>query len=89
MKKTTFNKIPAFLLSLLISLGFGAACLKIPSLSQIISSKGNINLLTYAMTVVLFCLLFLVICLAASRLHSTNSRQQPMESELSADHVPA
>ena len=84
MKKTTFNKIPAFLLSLLISLGFGAACLKIPSLSQIISSKGNINLLTYAMTVVLFCLLFLVICLAASRLHSTDSRQQPMAAFLLA-----
>ncbi len=100
MKKTTFNKIPAFLLSLLISLGFGAACLKIPSLSQIISGKGNINLLTYAMTVVLFCLLFLVICLAASRLHSTDSWQQSMAAfllalillagnlSLSADHVP-
>ena len=95
MKKTTFNKIPAFLLSLLISLGFGAACLKIPSLSQIISGKGNINLLTYAMTVVPG---YLPCSIQASQyefqatVHGslfTCFDSSGRESELSADHVPA
>lgn len=54
----TSNKIYSFLFALLFSFGFGAACLKIPALTDFISSRGNLNLLTYALTVVLFCILY-------------------------------
>lgn len=46
--------------SLLISALFFAGCLKIPALSQWISSHGNINILVYGMTLVLFCLCFVL-----------------------------
>ena len=54
------NKINAFLAAFALSLVFGACCLKIPFLSEAISARGNINLLTYAMVIILFCLLFLL-----------------------------
>ena len=54
--KTTDNKIYVFLFSLFLSLGTGALILKIPSCSEVVTSKGNINLLTYGITVVLFCI---------------------------------
>ncbi|HIY01686.1 MAG TPA: hypothetical protein IAA26_07575 [Candidatus Blautia faecipullorum] len=66
MKPST-NKITAFLVSLLISFGFAACCLKIPSVSATVSSLGNLNLLTYAMTVILFCVSYLVLCLVTNR----------------------
>ena len=56
--KYSSDKIYSFILSLLLSFGFGAACLKLPALNAWISSHGNINLLTYALTVVLFCALY-------------------------------
>lgn len=61
--KTSTNKITAFLVSLLISFGFAACCLKIPPVSSLISSIGNLNLLTYAGTVILFCVSYLLISL--------------------------
>lgn len=57
--KTSTNKITAFLVSLAVSLGFAGFCLKFPTISAIISSVGNLNLLTYAATVILFCVSYL------------------------------
>lgn len=54
------NKITAFLLSFLLSIGMGACCLKVPALSAAISARGNLNLLTYALQIVSFCILYLV-----------------------------
>ncbi len=53
------NKILAFVMALLLSFGFAACCLKLPALSESIASLGNINLITYALQIILFCLLFL------------------------------
>lgn len=58
--KSSMNKIYAFLAALTLSLLAGACCLKVPFLSEAISARGNINLLTYAMVIVLFCLLYLL-----------------------------
>lgn len=60
---TSTNKITAFLVSLLISFSFATCCLRIPAFSEVISSRGNVNLLTYAMTVILFCISYLLISL--------------------------
>lgn len=57
--KSSLNKITAFAISLLAAFGFAACCLKIPALSSIIESKGNINILTYGATILLFCFFFL------------------------------
>lgn len=75
--KTSTNKILSFLFSLLFSFVFAACCLKIPSLSEIISSKGNINLLTYAMTVILFCISYLLISLLLIRTKKTAVLDRP------------
>lgn len=75
--KTSTNKILSFLFSLLFSFVFAACCLKIPSLSEIISSKGNINLLTYAMTVILFCISYLLISLLLMRTKKTAVLDRP------------
>lgn len=56
--RSSMNKITAFLAALLLSFGFSACCLKIPALSNAISARGNVNLLTFAMQIMLFCLLF-------------------------------
>lgn len=56
----SMNKIFAFFAAVLLSLGFAACCLKIPFLSSAIGAVGNINLLTYGMLLILFCLLFVV-----------------------------
>ena len=60
MNSTSMNKIIAFLSALLLSFGFAACCLNVPALSGWISARGNINLLTYALQIVLFCLLFMI-----------------------------
>lgn len=70
--KTSTNKITAFLVSLLISFGFAACCLKIPPVSSLISSIGNLNLLTYAGTVILFCVSYLLISLLLDRTIKNN-----------------
>ena len=44
--------------ALLISAVFFVCCLRVQSLAEIISSYGNINILVYGMTLVLFCLVF-------------------------------
>lgn len=75
--KTSTNKILSFLFSLLFSFVFAACCLKIPSLSEMISSKGNINLLTYAMTVILFCISYLLISLLLMRTKKTAVLDRP------------
>lgn len=62
--KTSTNKIATFLVSLLISAGFAICCFEVPAIQAAISAKGNINLLTYAMTVILFCLSYLLISMA-------------------------
>lgn len=54
----SMNKIIAFFAALVLTLVFAACCLEIPVLSSAIASVGNINLLTYGMLLVLFCLLF-------------------------------
>ncbi len=58
--QNSMNKIIAFMMALLLSFGFAACCLKIPALSESIASFGNINLITYALQILLFCLLFLL-----------------------------
>ena len=68
--KTSTNRISAFFLSFLLSLGFCTACLRVPFLTEAISSKGNLNLLTYAMTVVLFCLSYLILCIFLTHIPS-------------------
>lgn len=45
-------------IALLISIVFFVCCLKIPALSAVISAHGNINILVYGMTLVLFCIFF-------------------------------
>lgn len=75
--KTSTNKILSFLFSLLFSFVFATCCLKIPSLSEMISSKGNINLLTYAMTVILFCISYLLISLLLIRTKKTAVLDRP------------
>ena len=75
--KTTDNKIYVFLFSLFLSLGTGALILKIPSLSEVVASKGNINLLTYGITVVLFCIVYFFGCLLVSRTSVSSHRQNP------------
>lgn len=75
--KTTDNKIYVFLFSLFLSLGTGALILKIPSLSEVVASKGNINLLTYGITVVLFCIVYFFGCLLVSRTSVSGHRQNP------------
>lgn len=52
------QKIVCGSIALLISTVFFVCCLKIPVLSAVISAHGNINILTYGMTLVLFCILF-------------------------------
>ena len=44
--------------ALLISAVFFVCCLRVQSLAEIISSYGNINILVYGMTLILFCLVF-------------------------------
>lgn len=75
--KTSTNKITAFLVSLLISFGFAACCLKIPPVSSLISSIGNLNLLTYAGTVILFCVSYLLISLLLDRTIKNNIFDRP------------
>ncbi|MCF0132403.1 MAG: hypothetical protein HUJ72_00910 [Blautia sp.] len=45
-------------IALLFSALFFALCMNVPALSQAIRSKGNINILVYAGTLVLFCCVF-------------------------------
>lgn len=61
--KTSTNKIMAFLVSLLISALFFICCFEIPAVQAAISAKGNINLLAYAMTIILFCISYLLVSL--------------------------
>ena len=75
--KTSTNKIMAFLVSLLISFGFAACCLKIPFISARISSAGNLNLLTYAVTVILFCVTYLLFSLLLNRTVKNNIFDRP------------
>lgn len=75
--KTSTNKILSFLLSLALSFGFAVCCLKVPTLSDAISSKGNINLLTYAMTVILFCLAYLLFSLLLAHLKKPSVLDKP------------
>ena len=65
--ETSSNKITAFLVSLMVSCVFAACCLKIPSVSGAVSSVGNLNLITYALTVILFCLSYLLCLLILNR----------------------
>ena len=65
--ETSSNKITAFLVSLMVSCVFTACCLKIPSVSGAVSSVGNLNLITYALTVILFCLSYLLCLLILNR----------------------
>lgn len=57
--KTSTNRIMVFA-SLILSAGFAVCCFRIPALSAAVSSIGNVNLLTYAMTVILFCVSYLI-----------------------------
>lgn len=82
--KTSTNKILSFLLSLVLSFVFAACCLKVPALSDAISSKGNINLLTYAMTVILFCLSYLLISLLLAHLKKPSVLDKPYPATIAA-----
>lgn len=46
-------------IALLVSVMFFVCCLKIPTASAAITAHGNINILTYGMTLVLFCISFI------------------------------
>ena len=76
--KTSTNKIMAFLVSLLIAFGFGASCLKIPAVSAAVSSAGNLNLITFALTVILFCLSYLLIHLLLDRIQKDPVLDRPV-----------
>lgn len=82
--KTSTNKILSFLLSLVLSFVFAACCLKVPALSNVVSSKGNINLLTYAMTVILFCLSYLLISLLLAHLKKPSVLDKPYPATIAA-----
>lgn len=58
-------------ISLLISAVFFCCCLKIPVLAEKISNFGNINMIVYGMTLVLFCAVFFLGMLI------TGSRKMP------------
>ena len=65
--KTSTNRIMAFFASLILSAGFAVCCFRIPALSAAVSSIGNVNLLTYAMTVILFCVSYLIFSILLAR----------------------
>ena len=60
MNQSEENRLFSGILAALTSAVFFTACLKIPALSAFISSAGNINLIVFAGTVILFCLSFLL-----------------------------
>ena len=52
---------------------FFVGCLKIPAISDKISSLGNINIVVYGMTLILFCLVFIVgLCIAGRKKTAEN-----------------
>lgn len=54
--------------ALLIAGVFFAGCLNISAVSEKISSWGNINIIVYGMTLILFCLVFIVgLCIAEKK----------------------
>ena len=57
MKKN--REIICGLTAWVLTVCFFLSCLLIPGLSERISEHGNINILVYGMTLVLFCILFL------------------------------
>ena len=57
MKKN--REIICGLTAWILTVCFFLSCLLIPGLSERISAHGNINILVYGMTLVLFCILFL------------------------------
>jgi len=61
MKKNTESKLIASAVSLLLAALFFGACLKVPPLTTFITAYGNLNILTFAGTTILFCLAFLLI----------------------------
>ncbi|MCH1981892.1 hypothetical protein MCG98_04810 [Ruminococcus sp. OA3] len=60
MNHSEENSLFSGILAALTAAVFFTACLKIPALSAFISSAGNINLIVFAGTVILFCLSFLL-----------------------------
>lgn len=82
--KTSTNKILSFLLSLALSFGFAVCCLQVPALSNAISSKGNINLLTYAIAVILFCLAYLLFSLLLAHLKKPSVLDKPYPATIAA-----
>ncbi|UWP58089.1 hypothetical protein [Ruminococcus gauvreauii] len=60
MNQSEENRLFSGILAALTSAVFFTACLKIPALSAFILSAGNINLIVFAGTVILFCLSFLL-----------------------------
>ncbi|MGI6007556.1 MAG: hypothetical protein ACOX8E_08725 [Ruminococcus sp.] len=67
MKPSDDSKLLAGILAAATTILFFAACLSIPALSARISSLGNLNLMTYAGGVLLFCLSCLLYCRLLSR----------------------
>lgn len=59
--KTSVNKIFAFLISITLSFFLAACCLKVPALTAAISARGNLNLLTYTVFVLVFIFSFMII----------------------------
>ena len=60
MKKTSSNKILAFMLAFFVSALFAFTGLKAQSFYDALSERGNANLLLYGLFIVLFCVLFFV-----------------------------
>ena len=58
MNHSDESKLCSGILALAAAALFFIACLKLPALSSAISGIGNLNMITYAGTVVLFCLTF-------------------------------
>ncbi|MGI6010754.1 MAG: hypothetical protein ACOX8H_04540 [Ruminococcus sp.] len=62
MNSSDNSKLAAGILAAGTTLLFFAACLAVPAISSQISSLGNLNLITYGGSVILFCLSFLLYC---------------------------
>ncbi|NCC43739.1 MAG: hypothetical protein EOM18_09215, partial [Clostridia bacterium] len=46
-------------IALILTAAFFVCCLKLPALSEMISQYGNLNILVYGMSLVLFCVIFI------------------------------
>ena len=73
MKQSDDSRLTAGILAAVTTMVFFAVCLAVPAVSSRISDLGNLNLITYAGSVILFCLTFLLYCRLLSRISFVSS----------------